>query len=281
MLIIRLAKVVMVAALAAFAFLVTYDNLVDYGSNYQFVQHVLSMDTTFPDNTLRDRAITNPSLRRAAYATIIAAEGLTCLLLTAGAIALVARLGATADAFNRAKVWAVAGLTVGFGVWFFGFLVVAGEYLAMWQSRSWNGQEAAFRFTMVILGVLIFLCVRPRQMIAATGLFCSMIFSENPVATPDQVRGRIIPEIFFVKTLTVTFPDHALGDCHMHCCDDCSASRVSPLLPSRRSMIIGLTRPRSCRQAGHRRPPALRPTMSASCVSRSTRRDKATIRSAR
>ena len=27
----------------------------------------------------------------------------------------------------------------------------------------------------------------------------------------------------------------------MHCCDDCSASRVSPLLPSRRSMIIGLT----------------------------------------
>ena len=27
----------------------------------------------------------------------------------------------------------------------------------------------------------------------------------------------------------------------MHCCDDCSASRVSPLLPSRRTMIVGLT----------------------------------------
>jgi predicted small integral membrane protein len=26
----------------------------------------------------------------------------------------------------------------------------------MWQSRTWNGEEAAFRFTMVILGVLIF-----------------------------------------------------------------------------------------------------------------------------
>ena len=154
MLIIRLAKVVMVAALAAFAFLVTYDNLVDYGANYQFVQHVLSMDTTFPDNTLRDRAITDPSIWRAAYATIITAEGLTCLLLTIGALALVTRLRASDDAFNRAKAWAVA---VGFGVWFFGFLVVAGEYLAMWQSRSWNGQEAAFRFTMVILGVLIFL----------------------------------------------------------------------------------------------------------------------------
>ena len=121
------------------------------------------MDTTFPDNALRDRAITDPSLWRAAYATIIAAEGLTCLLMTIGAAMLVARLRATADAFNRAKAWAVAGLTVGFGVWFFGFLVVAGEYLAMWQSRSWNGQEAAFRFTMVILGVLIFLVLPERD----------------------------------------------------------------------------------------------------------------------
>ena len=163
MLVIRLAKIVMVAALAAFAFLVTYDNLVDYGSNYQFVQHVLSMDTTFPDNTLRDRAITDPNIWRAVYAMITAAEGLTSLLLAIGALALVTRLRASADAFNRAKAWAVAGLTVGFGVWFFDFLVVAGEYLAMWQSRSWNGQEAAFRFTMVILGVLIFLVLPDRD----------------------------------------------------------------------------------------------------------------------
>ncbi|MGA8649470.1 MAG: DUF2165 domain-containing protein [Xanthobacteraceae bacterium] len=163
MLVIRLAKIVMVAALAAFAFLVTYDNLVDYGSNYEFVRHVLSMDTTFPGNALMDRAITNPRLWKASYTAIIAAEGLTCLLLTIGAVALLTRLRATADAFNRSKVWAVAGLTVGFAVWFFGFLVVAGEYLAMWQSRSWNGQEAAFRFTMVILGVLIFLALPDRD----------------------------------------------------------------------------------------------------------------------
>jgi predicted small integral membrane protein len=102
-------------------------------------------------------------LWRAAYAAIIAAEGLTCLLLTIGAAILVGRLRTSAEIFNRAKAWAVAGLTVGFGVWFFGFLVVAGEYLAMWQSRSWNGQEAAFRFTMVILGVLIFLVLPDRD----------------------------------------------------------------------------------------------------------------------
>ena len=114
------------------------------------------MDTTFPGNALMDRAITDPRIWEAAYAVIIAAEGLTSLLLTIGAVTLLTRLRAPAAAFNRAKVWAVVGLTAGFCLWFFGFQVVAGEYFAMWQSKIWNGEQAAFRFTMVILGVLIF-----------------------------------------------------------------------------------------------------------------------------
>jgi predicted small integral membrane protein len=166
MLLVRLAKIAMVAALAAFAFIVTWDNIVDYGSNYEFVKHVLSMDTTFPGNKLMHRAITDERIWAVGYAAIIAAEGLTCVLLAIGALALLARLRAPAERFNRAKVWAVAGATVGFGVWFFGFLVVAGEYFAMWQSKTWNGQESAFRFTMVILGILIFIS-QPDQDISA------------------------------------------------------------------------------------------------------------------
>jgi predicted small integral membrane protein len=92
----------------------------------------------------------------AAYVTIIAVEALTGLLLALGALALVRRLRAPADIFHKAKVWSVAGLVVGFGLWFGGFLVIAGEYFAMWQSKVWNGQEAAFRITAVILGVLIY-----------------------------------------------------------------------------------------------------------------------------
>ena len=42
----RITKVVMVASLALFALLVTFDNLTDYDTNYAFVSHVLSMDTT-------------------------------------------------------------------------------------------------------------------------------------------------------------------------------------------------------------------------------------------
>ena len=156
MILIRLSKVALIAALAAYAAIVAYDNIVDYGSNYEFVKHVLTMDTTFPGNALMHRAIADKSVWTAAYASIIAAEALTALLLVIGTLALLVRLTAPAAIFNRAKVWGVAGMTVGFGLWFFGFLVVAGEYFASWQSKEWNGQEAAFRIAMVILGVLVF-----------------------------------------------------------------------------------------------------------------------------
>src|SRR6202451_3281958 len=156
MMIVRIAKILLVGALAAYAFIVAYDNIVDYGSNYQFVRHVLSMDTTVPDNALIHRAITNERVWSTVYALIIAWEWLTCGLLAVGALALLVRLRAPAAIFNRTKTWATAGLMAGFALWFFGFLVVAGEYFAMWQSQTWNGQEAAFRLTMVIIGVLIF-----------------------------------------------------------------------------------------------------------------------------
>ena len=159
MIIIRLAKIAIVAVLAAYALIVAYNNIVDYGSNYAFVQHVLSMDTTFPGNALMHRAITDEAAWRWAYALIIATEGLTGFLLVLGALALLARLRAPAAVFNRAKVWAVAGLTVGFGLWFFGFMVIAGEYFVMWQSKVWNGQEAAFRIATEMLGALIFIAL--------------------------------------------------------------------------------------------------------------------------
>jgi predicted small integral membrane protein len=85
----RLGKLAMVASVALFAFVVTFDNIVDYPSNYDFVRHVLSMDTTFPGNALRPgRAITVPWAWTAAYWIIIGVEGLTC---AAFAVASVAR----------------------------------------------------------------------------------------------------------------------------------------------------------------------------------------------
>ena len=47
MIAVRVAKIVLVAALALHASLVAFGNITDYGTNFSFVQHVLSMDTIF------------------------------------------------------------------------------------------------------------------------------------------------------------------------------------------------------------------------------------------
>jgi predicted small integral membrane protein len=156
MIAIRVAKVVLVAAIALFASLVAFGNVTDYGTNFVFVQHVLSMDTIFPSSTIKYRAITAPTLHHAAYALIIATEAAVAVLCWLGAYALWRRVRADADAFNRAKTLAVAGLTLGFLLWQAGFMTVGGEWFGMWQSQQWNGVPSAFRFVVVILGVLIF-----------------------------------------------------------------------------------------------------------------------------
>ncbi len=154
---VRLAKIAMTASLAAFALLVAIDNVVDYGTNYLFVQHVLSMDTIFPDSTLKGRAVTAPALWQAGYALIIAGEAATGLCFAAGTVALLGRLRAPAAHFQRAKRLCLAGAGLGFLVWFLGFMVIGGEWFQMWQSSTWNGQQAAFRFYVTLLAVAIFL----------------------------------------------------------------------------------------------------------------------------
>ena len=159
MLIIRLSKTSLVAAIAFFATLVSFGNITDYGTNLAFVQHVLAMDTIFPTATIRYRAITSPELQTTAYVLIIAAETATAILCWIGAFAMATHLGAPARGFNRAKGWAVAGLTLGFLVWQVGFMSIGGEWFGMWMSSTWNGIESAFRFFITIIAVLIYVVV--------------------------------------------------------------------------------------------------------------------------
>ena len=77
----RIAKIIMVACLAAFCLLVVFGNLTDYQSNFLFVQHVMSMDTTYPGNKLMYRAVTEPAYWQAAYTLIIFGEATAGLLL--------------------------------------------------------------------------------------------------------------------------------------------------------------------------------------------------------
>ncbi len=154
--VVRFAKLLMVVGLAALALIVTFDNITDYDTNFQFVRHVLSMDTTFAGNALRYRSIGRPALWSLAYILIIAAEGICGVMLAAGALAMLRNLHARTAEFERAKRLAVAGVTLAFLIWFLGFMVIGGEWFAMWQSTTWNGQQSAFRFYMTALAVLLF-----------------------------------------------------------------------------------------------------------------------------
>ena len=51
MIIVRLCKIVLVASIALFFTFIAFGNISDFDSNWQFVQHVLSMDTTSPDSS--------------------------------------------------------------------------------------------------------------------------------------------------------------------------------------------------------------------------------------
>lgn len=154
---VRLSKIALVAAVGLLAFAIVINNTTDYNTNFQYVYHVLSMDTIFPDSTLTWRAIHNPVLHHAAYVLIIATEAAVALLCLGGAGRLLQNLGATGQQFNQAKAIATYGLTLAFLFWFVGFMVVGGEWYAMWQSADWNGQPAAFMFIGCVGFVLIYL----------------------------------------------------------------------------------------------------------------------------
>jgi len=155
MTILRVCKSIVCLSLAIFALLVCLNNLMDYNSNYAFVQHTLSMDTVFPENTMKYRAILDPFVWNLVYGLIIFAEFLTGLLLFIGAIVLLKNIHSPLE-FKRAKNWAYLGYMVGFFLWFFGFIVIGGEWFCMWQSEKWNGIEAAFRFVVIIMFTLLF-----------------------------------------------------------------------------------------------------------------------------
>ena len=96
---VRLSKIALVAAVALFFTLVAFGNITDYNSDWQFVQHVLSMDTTFPDSSLHWRAITDPTIQTAGYWLIIATEIVIAILLWAGALRLLGSIARSAGTF--------------------------------------------------------------------------------------------------------------------------------------------------------------------------------------
>jgi len=153
----RLCKIVITMLSSVFLLVVAFNNVTDPNSNYQFVRHVLGMDTTFPGNKLMYRSIQSPVLHKAFYASIIGWEAVCCALIGSGAFKLWKVRRASHMEWKQAKGLASVGLTASIILWYFGFMTMGGEWFLMWQSKVWNGQDAAFRLFVFMALTLIFL----------------------------------------------------------------------------------------------------------------------------
>ena len=156
----RMAKLLLLAGVALFYTLVVFNNITDFDSNYQFVRHVLMMDSTFPGNHGRWRALTSTAAQLAFYFSIIAWEIATTILLWWGAVRLLRGLRLPAAEFHRAKRVSIMALTLSMLMWLVAFLTVGAEWFLMWQSHQWNGQEAAFRMFAVV-GLVTLILMQP------------------------------------------------------------------------------------------------------------------------
>ena len=153
--IIRMAKLLLLCALALFHTLVAFNNITDFDANYQFVRHVLMMDSTFPASHAHWRAIGSPGLQVSFYVGIIIWESAIAVILWWGSIHMSRAVRQPAASFNAAKRTAVLGITLSLLMWLVAFLCVGGEWFLMWQSQTWNGQQEAFRMFAVAALVLL------------------------------------------------------------------------------------------------------------------------------
>jgi len=144
----HLTATLLTASVALYIALVAFGNITDFGTNQAFVQHVLAMDTTFKDDDLMWRAITSKGLQNAAYVAIIAWETLAALVLIYGTW-----LWARRD-YARARSISTYGLLMLLLLFGAGFIAIGGEWFSMWQSKTWNGLEAATR-VIVFTGVAL------------------------------------------------------------------------------------------------------------------------------
>ncbi|MEU0246789.1 DUF2165 domain-containing protein [Streptomyces sp. NPDC006235] len=134
-----LAAALLTASVALYMALVAFGNITDFGTNQQFVRHVLAMDTTFKDEDLMWRAVTSTALQDTAYVLIIVWETVAALVLIYGTW-----LWARRDQ-QQARRMSTYGLLMVLLLFGAGFIAIGGEWFSMWQSKSWNGLDAATR----------------------------------------------------------------------------------------------------------------------------------------
>lgn len=157
----RTARVItslFILMVVAYYLVVGFDNITNptnpNASNWPFVKGVLSGDAVPADSGFEWRFIDATWFQAASYIAVMACETLTgILLLIAGILGL--RASSTSGQWNHAQKLTFLGGFLGLAVFFFGFMVVGGNWFIMYLNSQWNGLEPAFQNSVMTISMLI------------------------------------------------------------------------------------------------------------------------------
>ena len=146
----------MTGGLTVLCSLIAVGNIHDPETNFQFVQHVLSMDTVLPLSVMASHALRIPMLWTAGFWLIVIGKERqrSCSRSERSSYFAPEILRRGTFITPSGSFSLAAGCA--FLIWFVGFITVGGEWFAMWQSQVWNGQQAAFRLGTFIGAGLAF-----------------------------------------------------------------------------------------------------------------------------
>lgn len=140
-------KVFVVSIVALYFSFIVFNNLTDYETNHWCVKSVLGMEGVRAQDVLW-RAVQSPKVVSSAYAAIITTEATIALLCWSSALAMLVK--------RRGKTLALVGLAIAFGLFMFGFVVIAGEWFYMWQHPILSGmQQKAAVIALIMLGCML------------------------------------------------------------------------------------------------------------------------------
>ncbi|WP_275949887.1 DUF2165 family protein [Pseudomonas glycinae] len=157
---IRYSKVCLMAYISFFGLLVMYSNLTDYASNYEYVGHILSMDTTQINENIRYRAIESPMMHHRIYWFIITMESIYTAYCLVGTYHLYRSINDSAAEFHEAKKYSITGLLIAIFIYYVCLQSIGVEWFDMDTSQAWSAKDWARHIVDFILPVLIFITLK-------------------------------------------------------------------------------------------------------------------------
>jgi len=151
---IRYIKIAMAASVSLFCLMYALQNIVNLDAANWFVSYTTSMEGHDKYPAHFGPAVTSPAIHGIMLWIIIALEITAGLLAAKGAVDLFRARNASAEEFNSAKTYAIAGCGVGILVWFGLFSAIGGAYFQMWQTEAGGGALGNATLFSIQLGVL-------------------------------------------------------------------------------------------------------------------------------